>query len=95
MCLCELMGRVYRKLAECTAVSGASKAVLEAVSRADVLLDEHFLSPAAKYADTLAKVAMRGALSRVDPLFAQLWGDTGDLAEENERSARPAVDLHR
>jgi len=82
--LCELMGRVYRKLVECTVAPGASKELLEAVSRADAFLEEHFLSPAAKHADLLAKATMRSSLSRVDPLFARIWGQDAN-ADDMER----------
>ena len=88
--LCELMGKVYRKLIECAA-PGVSKELMEAVSKADAYLEEHFFSPAAKQADTLAKAAMRGSLSRVDPLFARLWGQaSGDGVDDPmERTANP------
>ena len=90
--LCELMAQVYRKLVECAA-AGASKAVLEAVARSDALLEEHFFSPAAKCADALARVAMRSSLSRMEPLFAQVWGQGGDAVDDSERSIKPSIGL--
>jgi len=87
--LCDLMGKIYRKLVECTAAPSASKELFDAVNKVDSYLEEHFLAPAAKHADTLAKNAMRSSLSKVDPLFARLWGDENSDANDEtmERSA--------
>lgn len=93
--LCDLLGRTYRKLAEClNAVAGASsQAVAEAIFRADERIEEIFIAPAARHADGLCKATMRVSLGRLDPLFARVWsgataGPAGDVSvvDVSERS---------
>ena len=57
--------------------------VAQAVMKADALLEEHVLAPAAKHADLLAKAALKGSLLRLDPLFHRMWG-TGANAQPGE-----------
>ena len=86
------MIQIYRKLAESSASPTASSAVHDAVLRADAHLEEHFLSPAAKHAESLARTAMRTSLSRLDPLFSRVMGTEGTpSAAEDEHMERVAA----
>jgi len=88
--LCEQMGKIYRKLAECTAQPSASPAMHEALARVDSLLEEHLIAPATKHADALAKATVRTSLGRLDPLFAKMWGQATatDADDKMERQSR-------
>ena len=91
--LCDLLSKIYRKLAECTAVSGAPASLAEAVARVDEKLEENFLAPATKHAEGLAKGALRSTLGGLDPIFQRLWGQSTPLppdVDANERSSLTA-----
>ena len=45
--MCEMMGKVYRKLAECAAMPASTPAMQDALGRLEAQLDEFFLTPCA------------------------------------------------
>ena len=83
--LCDLLSKIYRKLAECTAVSGAPASLAEAVARVDEKLEENFLAPATKHAEGLAKGALRSTLGGLDPIWDKVIGSEQGRRESTER----------
>ena len=74
--LCDLLCRIYRKLAECpgAASSSAAAAISEAVLRIDGRLEEHFINPVTTHAESLSRKELKSNLGRLEPLFGKLWG---------------------
>ena len=91
--LFELLAQVYRKLAECPGSAAGASALLEAVMRADALLEEHVISPSAKHAEALAKSVLKSSLARLDPLFSRVVGNGASVPAEGtmERTLGPSA----
>ena len=87
--LCELLNKVYRKLAECATMDSTTPAIREALGRVDEKLEELFLAPASKHAEGVAKGALRQSLAKLDPLVGRLWGQSGNTpgAEDQQVAA--------
>ena len=78
LCLCELLPHAYRKFSE---GSSGSPALAEAIAKIDGVVEEQFLSVAAKHYNSNATGALQQSLSRADPLFSRLMvggADGGD-----------------
>ena len=80
--LCDLLCRIYRKLAECpgAASSSAAAAISEAVLRIDGRLEEHFINPVTTHAESLSRKELKSNLGRLEPLFGRMWGQQGGAA---------------
>ena len=89
--LCELLPRLYRKLADCPAAAGASPALIEAIGKADTLLEDAVLAPAIKHAEGLSKAVVRSQLGRLDPLFGRIWGHAAPQDAQGEGMGTPAL----
>jgi len=79
--LCEVLAKIYQKLIEAAAHSG-TLAIVEAVMRVDERLEEHFVVPAVKHTEALAKNTLWQSLGRLDPLFARVSGQAASVSED-------------